>query len=344
MSALTRLEALPFGASALHFWRWWTDELVALTPRRMAVKPAAEAVIRPSAGAVRVERIASGTGVAFVDERPLEALDDTAWAELAVLLADCRARLILSPPDIHAVRLTLPLAARRRLRSTIELQLGEVAPLVPEALVWTSHNIQGKDEQLSVTIVMARTERIADIMALFAAHDIASPEIFANDGGTHVRLVHLGPSLGLGRLSRPWLIALAAFATIPLSVIGAAWVMTVIDETASAELERAVRPKLIAERRARDAERVRAGLSAIADQPSASALLNGLAASLPPSGYLKTIDRQADGSVTFIVDSAEPDGLANALSGNDLLPDLQVRDRSPVEDARAHVAFAVGRP
>ena len=348
MPGLSAIIQTPLAAALHSGWRWWIDELYAAAPQRPKTngKTKATSELWLSRDAIRVDRVADGVGERFAEGRPIETLDMEGWQELSDLIADTRARIILAAPDIYTASLTLPKAARGRLRSAVMLQLGEISPLDPAMLSWSTHNVRRTGEHITLQVVMAKTRRLDGLVSLFAENGLPTPPIMAVVAGAFVQLAagydgsRARPANG-GR--RTLLFAGALLAAIPPAIIIAASILIATNDRASERLEEAVRPKIEAETRARHAEQLRAALAPVQARSPVSSLLDNLAGRLPTSAWVRSIGERPDGTVEFEIDALEPETVRAALADDPLLLDLQEVDRSLTEDGRASIRYLANR-
>jgi len=349
MPGLSAITQTPLGTALHRGWRWWIDELRAAVPEHLKAdgKTKATAELWLSRDAIRVDRIADGQGERFAEERSIETLDAEGWQELADLIEGTRARIILTPPDIYATTVTLPKAARGRLRSAVMLQLGEISPLDPAMLSWSMHNVRRNGEHITLQLVMAKARRLDGLVSLFAQNGLPTPPIMAavDDGFVKLAAGYDGSRAGIadeGR-RRTMLFAGGLLAATPFAIIIAASVLIATNDRASERLEEAVRPKGEAENRARHAERLRAALAPVYARPAVGSLLDNLAGRLPTTAWVRSISERPDGAVEFEIDALEPEAVRAALADDPLLPDLQEVDLSPTEDGRASIRYLANR-
>lgn len=310
MQALERFRESALYGDALAAWRWWAGELQAMVPEGLRARLAGRrhALVTPSAGAVRIDRIVDGTGETFVEGRALETFDAENWAELEALTSDCRIRLVLQPPDIHVMKLSLPKVARNRLRSAIALQLYQLAPLEPEHLIWTFETRDTHERDIVVRVAMARTARIVQLQALFDAQDLRIPPIDAQGEEGLISLVGgetrpRDPERRRVRLA--YMAAAALILSIPFtSLIGAA-ILKATAESRIAALEAEIGPKIEAERHWRSDEALRQALMPLARLPAASPALDDLSRRLPETVYAESIEQAPDRSLLLTLSTTD---------------------------------------
>jgi len=315
------------------FWRWWTAELAgiarAFRPERRKSGNKVRILVEPAR--VSIERLTGDTGERFIEERPFEALDSDAFADIAELIGDTMPALILHAPDIFTTSLTLPKVAASRAVSAVALQMVELSPLRPDLLSWSIAERRVEGDSLHVRVVMAKTARIAALRERFAEHGLALPLVYAADGAGDVRLASAedaGSPLFDWRGKRLWLIATALLATIPFTTLAGSAVLTARANNAVQALLPEVRERQASRREARQMEERRELLSPLAQQPGAATVLNALAKRLPPTDWLRQIERGPAGSLRFTVATSDEAALDTALRSEPLLPDVRVTMRT----------------
>lgn len=341
LSDRIRAEAFPALAQG---WRWWTCELAQLVPGRMAWgrSRARRADIRPSRDGVEIVRVAAGEGERLSEARPLAAFDDGNWQELTALLEGHRVRLLLAPPLVHILTLTLPKAARPYLRTAIPLQLAEHAPLPPGQLAWAAIDTRLQGEKLSIRIAMARIDLLDAIEAGFREHDIAVPPILAEmpDGKTvALRRAARSPI----DLSRPWTWAIGTLVSTPFLVLLALQLLVVHERDKVADLANLARPKLAAERHIRAQAEVAHGLNQLYALPAVTSQIEHLADHLPPSAHAIELSGHDDGTIDISLATSNADAARTALIGTLRLTGVrqvsvtQAPDGSSIVQYEAHV-------
>ena len=221
MPTLTSALESSLAQSAAAFWRWWTRELAGLVPISMRAGPRrrATADIWLSQTGVTVDRMIGGETERFEESEPLATVDQASWDQLGELVGGTRARLILSPPDIHTIRIKLPKAARSRLRAAVTLQLGELSPLEPALVDWAMHRPSRTGEMLEVAVTLVRRARLSALALLFSEHGVPMPSIWAY---ADERFVRLAAGFDGSRARESWgsarrilIAALLLFASVP---------------------------------------------------------------------------------------------------------------------------------
>lgn len=327
-----------------HAWRWWTDELAGLVPRRMhgrlSRQPRAD--VRPRRDGVEIVRLAGGQGERLTEAVPLTAFDDGNWQEIATLLDGHRTRLLLTAPLAHIVTLRLPKAARPYLRTAIPIQLADHAPLPLEHLVWATVDTKLVGESLFIRVAMARADVLATIETAFREHDIPLPDILAETSdGKAVPLRRAQD--GTVNLSRPWAWAIGILALTPFLVLLVLHLLVLQGRDKVADLEELARPRLAAERRIREQADVAHGLNRILAIPAATSLIEDLADHIPPSAHALELSTRDDGTVDITLSTRDVDAARTALIGVPRLVSvrqlnvMQAPDGSSTVQYEAHV-------
>lgn len=344
MPALSELRDSPAGAAVAEAWRWWTGELRAMLPERFRPNaPAApRADIRPKPDSVEIDIVRDGVGQRFADPKPLDDLDSEGWAELAALIHGSRARILLEGPDMFATRLSLPKAARRRLKSAVALQLSQVAPVEPTLLCWATRSAETGPDRIQVDVAMARADRVARLQELFEINGLAPPPVFAAAGDEPLELA-AGRRVAIASTdragARAWMVAALLIASIPLTTALGATMLRSSAENRIGILEKSAGPRLRDEARARRSEELRRGLRPLVGRPSVSATLEDLAARLPMTDHVVSIRQSGDRILDLTVEAADAEAVETALKGSPLLPHLAVSDVTPASGGRFNVAL-----
>jgi hypothetical protein len=332
MPALSELRDSPAGQAVAEAWRWWIGELLAMVPERFrhdrGKRPTAD--IKPGPDAVEVEIVRDGVGQLFADPTKLEDLQAEGWAELAALIEGSRARIVLRPPDVFVTRVILPKAARRRLKSAVALQLSQVSPVEPALLRWA---VSASDEG---------AERIDGLADLFEANGIAPPPICAVTADSVVELApgrRLHSAGAIGLLARPGLVAALLIATIPVTTVIGATLLRASAEGRIERLEKGAAPKLKTEARTRRYEALRRDLRPLATKPGVTATLEDLAARLPLTDHVKTVQQGNDRILTVTVETPDSEAAQASLEGSRLLPHVATADIVPSGSGRLAVTL-----
>lgn len=298
--------------------------------------------IRPGRQGVVVDIVRDGVGQRFADSTRLEDLDAQGWEELTALIQGCLIRIVLGSPDAFVTRVTLPKAARSRLRSAVGLQLSQLSPLDPDLLRWAVSARDSGPDRIEAEVAMARPERIEQLQDLFEANGIAPPAICASGANGAITLA-AGRRLQSFRandlLARPGLVAALLIATIPVTTTIGATLLRASAENRVASLEKGAAPRLEAEARARRSEALRRDLRPLATRPAVSATLEDLATRLPLSDHVRSVERGSDRILTFTVETGDAEAAEAALRNSRLLPGLAVADIVPDPNGRLAVTF-----
>ncbi len=344
MPALSELRGSPAAAAIADAWRWWIGELRAMLPERFRPDSgrAARADIRPKAGAVEIDIVREGVGQRFADSKPLDSLDSEGWAELATLIEGSRTRILLESPDVFATSLSLPKAARRRLKSAVALQLSQVAPVEPSILRWATRSAEAGPDRIQVEVAMARADRVARLQELFEINGLAPPPVFAAAGDEPLQLaagrrVTVAASDQAG--ARAWIVAALLIVSIPLTTTLGATLLRASAESRIGVLEKSATPRLRDEAQARRSEELRRGLRPLVGRPSVTATLEDLATRLPMSDHVVSVRQSGDRILDLTVEAADAEAVEAALKDSPLLPHLAVADVTPAAGGRFNVAL-----
>ncbi len=344
MPALSELRESPAGAAVADFWRWWTGELKAMLPERFRPDAAAapRADIRPKPDSIEIDVVREGVGQRFADSKPLDDLDPDGWAELASLIEGSRARILLESPDMFATRLTLPKAARRRLKSAVALQLSQVAPVEPSLLRWATRSAEAGPDRIEVEVAMARADRVARLQELFEINGLAPPPVVAAAGDEPIELA-AGRRVAVASPdragARTWIVAALLIASIPLTTALGATILRSSAEGRINLLEKSAGPRLRDEAQARRSEALRRGLRPLVGRPSVSATLEDLATRLPLTDHVVSLRQSGDRILDLTVEAADAEAVETALKGSPLLPHLNVADIAPASGGRFNVTL-----
>ena len=138
---------------------------------------------------------------------------------------------------------------------------------------------------------------------------------------------------------RAWLAAAAIVATIPLTLLAGAALLTSTTRGRAEGLQKKLAPRIAAESLARRAEDLRRALRPVVQRRGASDVLEALAARLPVTAYLLSAEQGVDRRLTLSVNSADPDALAARPAEAPQLPGLEMIDQSPAPDGRMIVQY-----
>jgi len=348
MQSLTALRRSGAFSVLESHWHWWIAELRAMVPARLAQRRGRieHAAIHMFPDRTEIEHIAHETGRTLVDDRPLAQLDRAAWQELAELIGNARARIVLDPSDYYVTDITLPKAARKRLNTAVALRLSQISPVMPELLCWTSTPVEIDEKAVTVRVAMARSARIEEIQSLFEANGIEPPPIVIEGAAGSFELArgHDASRKALPQVERrAWLFAGLLVATIPVSTLAGGTLLRTINDDRAQMLQRDVAPKLAAERRARHAEDLRSALRPLVARPSVSETLDALAERLPPSVYVRSAGQGPDRTLSITIDTADLADVESSLAESPLFPGIALIDQTAGEDGRVLATYRTGR-
>lgn len=251
-----------------------------------------------------------------------------------------RPRLILSHPDVFATTIELPLAARGRLRAAVALQLPQISPLDPALLSWSAEILSVAAGKMRVLVAMARASRVEQLSSLFLERELAVPAVVAlAHGRTLVLAPGLGTGAGSGGKGRVWIAAAALAASIPFTTIAGAKFLTSVEEGRLEALRQELAPRQASERGALRAEALRRGIKPVFASPASTETLEAIALAMPENAYARWAEQHADGTVAFLVDTADPDAVGAALAKLPLLAEASVVDMLPAGEGRMQVAY-----
>jgi hypothetical protein len=341
MSQLSAILPPDARAQAVAAWEWWLSELRAMLPPALKPRRAKSVCDIHVGGHTLIHHVRGSLGQTLAEERPLEHLDEEAWGQLSRLIEGTRPRLILSHPDVFTTTIELPLAARRRLRAAVALQLPQIAPLDPALLSWNAEILASTDGKIEVLVAMARTSRIEQLSSLFLQRDLGAPAVVAlahPQGRTLVLAPGSGTGAGGGR-GRVWIAAAALALSIPFTTIAGAKFLTSIEEGRLEALRQELAPREASEREAVRAEAMRRGLKPLFESPASTATLEAIALAMPENAYARWAEQHPDGTIAFMVDTSDPDAVGAAVAKLPLLAQASVVDMLPAGEGRMQVAY-----
>jgi len=321
-------------------------ELRNMIPRRWGNSKNALSNIRFTQDEVIVERVTGELGERFVDQTPLDCFENENWAELAELVRDTDVRVLLRPPEVHLLTVTLPSAARSRLHSAVAFQLVERSPLDPELVQWMLGQPQVGSETVAVPVMLSRAERLDHIQTLFAENEIPLQSIAGEVGDQLITLRKCGANDNfelLRKLSPAKRVTAGLVASIPVSITLGATLLASLNASKVEALQQEVRPKLSIERTLQQKEDLRRALAPSVALPSISMLLDDLAGRLPATAYIKEIERDSDGQIKLRVVARDPDAAQAALKGDPLLPGVHQTGQTPSDREGVDLIYEAGR-
>ena len=301
------------------FWAWWRDELLACVPQRLrdlAVRHIPRALIRADAHGVDVLQITGTAQSHYQDDTMLRDLHSEGWDEVAGLIAERRARLVLDAPLSFQRDLPLPRGSWANARRVLDLQLSRIAPIDPDGVAW-SWTAEARHGAMWATIAMVRRADIIAIDAACTARGIADPTI-AVPGPSGLIIVRQGEdgSMTPARArDRRWMLAaLALLAATPLLSLGAMTMARGAVAGDIAVLSDEVGPKLAARTRADRARQALVLLRPVLSQPSVSAISEALANALPARARLDMLMVNDSGLVQVDVRGSDAATLESVLT------------------------------
>lgn len=326
------------------FLRWWLGELADLwsllpikghTRRRYShIYLEADRVIVDRRIGPQVDR--------FVEQRAFDALGADGQSELQELTNGAPATLLLSSPDIYSISLSLPAIARSRLTSAVSLQMPIIAPLKPDLLSWSITAVRRETNQLQVDIVMAKRATLDGLRAISEEISADSWAIAPAHAPEHPFKDYEGarrtPSAWAKELR--WVgLAVLALCSIPFTIIVAGALLTARADGQADRLRDQATEKRSAIQTAVRLEDQRRAAAPLFGQADAATLLNELAERLPPSDWLRSLERRPSGAISFTVSTGDEAALDAALRQSDLLPGVHVSDQTPAADGHSDVTY-----
>lgn len=259
----------------------------------------------------------------FAEKRPLEALDVTAWEELAGFLIDRSARIILHERDRLCLMLDLPRRTGRNLPAAIALQLGFVSPIKPDQASW-SWTVQSLDgERVTILIALARSTLLDSIEMLFARHALSCPPIFCE---TAVGLTRLRDgrrvlySLESRRNRRALIASAGILLATPVLLLVSAQLLGARADAQLSMLRRELAPRIEADRQARREVRLWQAYAPLRRLSSANIILGDLGHRVPAGTSIETITVAPDGHIRFeLAGAADEQAVAELLGSSGLL-------------------------
>lgn len=322
------------------FWRWWTSELAQLLPLIRLPLPGrgnAAADIRPHRDRVEIIRFADGAGERLVERTPLDELGPESWTEMVELTSGRNTRILLAPPLVHVLKLTLPKAARARLRTAIPLQLRDVSPVDPTQLTWQIVDVTPAQENIVVRVVIARTMLLDRFVEGISGQTDRVPPIFAEVEDRPILLRSRsggGPSLPM-----PWIVAAGILLSTPLWALLALSILVAAKRSDVAELEQEVAPKIAIERTLRERHDTARALAEILKRPTLTGLIADLAGRLPETATAHDLAMAPDGTLSMALEAPDPDTLRPILAADSRIADLRESDQSATNDGRILIHY-----
>lgn len=301
------------------FWVWWRDELRACIPQRwraMAVRHIPRALILADAQSTDITVMTGKRQEVFRDDTMLRDLSDGGWDELAGLMAERRAMMVLAAPFSFQRDVLLPRGSWANARRVLDLQLERVAPLDPDSVAW-SWTAEARHGAMWATIAMVRRADIIAIDAACAARGIADPAIAVPgpSGLIIVRQGEDGSMTAARRRDRRWMaVALALVVTTPITSLAALAMARTAVAGDVGVLAGEVGPKLAARTRAEQARRALGALRPVLSRPAVSGVAEALASALPATARVETLIVTDGGLVQADVRGSDAATIEGALT------------------------------
>jgi hypothetical protein len=294
----------PLMQEVQRLWQWWTSELVACLPRsvldRLHWRPRTE--IRPGRDGVNILCIDGKEEQLFREDRPLATLDDAGWQELASLIVDRSASLILASRDVHCFALDLPRRSGRNLPATIALQLEVASPLDPARALWSWTLLQVDRNRAEVLVALAKASAIDELDRQFAQRGLACPPIFCETAAGLIRLREgrrVFHSLDGQRNRRAVLVSLLIFAALPFLLLACGQFLLARDTSRLETVRRDIAPKLEADRLARQQAKLWQAYAPLRRIPPANVILGDLGRRTPTGLSIENILVERGSKVSF---------------------------------------------
>lgn len=336
------------GGKAGEFWNWWSDELSGFLPASFKNEPTERDRFDVFAGAREtiIEFVQGGAGEKMVEEMPLESLKQDSWDQIYALADQYPPRLFLQDNDYLAISVKLPKASLADIRSALQLQLANLAPLKPEYIDWDFVALERDDKHVFVSLIIAKSERLDEIETLFAEKGLMPPTFCVEHEGKNavLRRPLLLSSKPADQTRKKFAFAAAALlACTPLITWAGAEILAGQEETRIAELESALEPRLEQEKRILAEEMVRRAAAPLLKMPSASNRLEALASSLPETDWTSTVSQNPEGRLLFVADMEDRAKAEDQLSQSEYLNNLEPVEEFEEENQRVRVRYEVGR-
>jgi len=322
-------------------WQWWIAELAAMLPMHVVhrwARTGRPVEIRAFADRTEIERESDGDVELYVETRPLAALDEEAWAQMADLTAGRPTRLLLSPPQIYATTISLPRQAQARLHRAVELQLAEISPADPAIVRWAVGKPRRVDDHIVAPVVLAREATLAAMQGLFLDHDLPLPRIAAATGDGEPIVISQAPAR-LGRwLHRTWLIAALLLASIPLTILILSALLIWSNQSAIDAVADAAAGNVRQDRLLRQHEVTRTALLPLTRAIAVSQLLDDLADRLPDTVSMTAAESDQGKAVVLHMVAPDPQVVRDALDRDPLYRFIET-DEQPRDDGAMQLVY-----
>ena len=233
------------------------------------------------------------------------------WAELAALIEGSRARILLEGPDMFTTSLTLPKAARRRLKSAVALQLSQVAPVDPSLLRWATRSTDGTRPDPGRRGDGARRSGREASGTVRDKWSRAAAGV-RRDGREPIELAagrRVAVTAPNQAGTRAWVVAALLIASIPLTTALGATILRATAESRIDMLEKSAGPRLREEARARRSEELRRGLRPLVGRPGVSATLEDVATRLAMTDHVVSLRQSGDRILDLTVEAADAEAV-----------------------------------
>ncbi len=190
-------------AASRVFFEWWGRELAELVPE--ALRPRTPPVLTWMLRCAETETVMSRRLAGAEEEAnpvevwrspcPVAALPDKDWQALAAEIDNGVLEIWLEAPWLYSTRVQLPLEARHRLKATARLQLSQIAPLEPDALLYDAQRLPKRVRRnfIDVAIAIVRRDLVDDLLGRCARFGLPSPRVLGH-GREGVCFTFLAPA------------------------------------------------------------------------------------------------------------------------------------------------------
>lgn len=326
-------------------WSWWSDELRAMLPAGLQGLPTERDRydILLDSGSVTIETVTGGDARRMVQNCAFENLDEESWEQIAALTQDQQPRLFLETKDVLQIPVILPRASAGQLRSALSLQISTLSPLEPEYIVWDFAETARSEKEIHLVVAIARLAKIENIESHFFDQALMPPTFCARVEDQIVTLrrpLEIKNSF-LGSKDKKILAAALMLATIPVTTIAVAELLTSLNIARAERLEQNLVPRLAQEKQIRQEEMVRRAAAPLYNIPSASNRLESLARYLPGSDWTVASSQSADGRFEFVADMADREAAETALQTTPIIGNIRPVEEIPTENLRERVRYEV---
>lgn len=327
-------------------WSWWSDEMRAMLPAGLQGLPTERDRfdILLDSCSVTIETVTGGNARRMVENYAFEDLDEDSWEQIAALAQDQQPRLFLESKDVLEIPVILPRASAGQLRSALALQISTLSPLKPEYIVWDFAETGRNEKEIHLVMAIARIAKIENIESHFFDRALMPPAFCAriDDQIVTLRRPLEIRNAFLGSKEQKILAAAALMlASIPVTTIAAAELLTSLNMARAERLEQDLAPRLAQEKQVRQEEMVRRAAAPLYHIPSASNRLESLARYLPGSDWTVASSQSADGQFAFVADMADREAAEAALQRAPIIGNFRPAEEIPTESLRARVRYEV---